>query len=271
MAELGLGSSDFAKLGKLEWSKLNQAGDSAVGKLVSRMGGGVAAMLKKLPGLAWGPSVEALSVRGQSVAAEAPELSKHIPLLIGSVTEEGFPLFLDPAESLSEAQWHASLVGRYGETRAGSLVQVMKRIHPEKSITKLAAGVAGLEVRNQIQRLIEQRQLQRAAPVYQYLFSWQSPQLEGRAGAWHTSELAFCFDQTERCAQGTGNTLGARSLAQKMAAAWVAFARTGNPATPELNWAATDAVSVQTMVFDDRCRMEKDPDGEARNILLAKS
>jgi len=36
--------------------------------------------------------------------------SKHIPLMIGSVTEEGLPIFLDPADQLSEADWRASLV-----------------------------------------------------------------------------------------------------------------------------------------------------------------
>ena len=47
------------------------------------------------------------------------------------------------------------------------------------------------------------------------------------AGAWHTAELAFCFDNTKRCEQGTGNTPEAQALAKKMATAWANFARTG--------------------------------------------
>ena len=47
--------------------------------------------------------------------------------------------------------------------------------------------------------------------MYQYYFTWQSPMLED-AGAWHTAELAFCFDNTKRCEQGTGNTPEAQAL-----------------------------------------------------------
>ena len=78
-----------------------------------------------------------------------------------------------------------------------------------------------------------------AAPVYQYYFTWQSPMLEG-AGAWHTAELAFCFDNTKRCEQGTGNTPEAQALAKKMATAWANFARTGNPSQPGLTWEPAD-------------------------------
>ena len=54
-----------------------------------------------------------------------------------------------------------------------------------------------------------------------------------------------------------------------MATAWANFARTGNPSQPELTWTPTDATHCQTMVFDNRCRMVDDPEGEVRKILLA--
>ena len=92
--------------------------------------------------------------------------------------------------------------------------------------------------------------------------------LEG-AGAWHTAELAFCFDNTKRCAQGTGNTAEAQALATKMATAWANFARTGNPSQPGLTWAPADPDHGQTMVFDRQCRMVNDPEGEVRKLLPA--
>ena len=52
--------------------------------------------------------------------------------------------------------------------------------------------------------------------MFTWYFRWQSPMLE-EAGAWHTSDLAFCFDNTARCAQGTGNTPEAQQIAKKMA------------------------------------------------------
>jgi para-nitrobenzyl esterase len=107
----------------------------------------------------------------------------------------------------------------------------------------------------------------KGAPVYQYYFTWQSPMLED-AGAWHTAELAFCFDNPKRCEQGTGNTPEAQALAKKMATAWVNFARTGNPSQPGLSWTASDPTHCQTMVFDNHCRVVNDPDAELRRILL---
>jgi para-nitrobenzyl esterase len=88
------------------------------------------------------------------------------------------------------------------------------------------------------------------------------------SGAWHTAELAFCFDNTKRCEQGTGNGPEAQALAKKMAAAWANFARTGNPSQPELTWEPFNPAQCPTMVFDDNCRMVDDPEGEVRRILL---
>jgi para-nitrobenzyl esterase len=89
------------------------------------------------------------------------------------------------------------------------------------------------------------------------------------AGAWHTAELAFCFDNTKRCEQGTGNTPEAQELAKKMATAWGNFARTGNPSQPGLTWTPSNSTRFQTMVFDNHCRMVDDPEGEVRKILHA--
>jgi para-nitrobenzyl esterase len=57
----------------------------------------------------------------------------------------------------------------------------------------------------------------------------------------------------------------AYALAEKTSAAWVAFARTGNPNISKLpKWDAYSAASRQTMLFNDECRVERDPDEVAR-------
>ena len=51
-------------------------------------------------------------------------------------------------------------------------------------------------------------------------------------------------------------------------AAWVAFAKTGNPNTPQLpQWPAYSAASRDTMVFNHVSRVVKDPDREQRLIM----
>ena len=57
----------------------------------------------------------------------------------------------------------------------------------------------------------------------------------------------------------------ARELAARMADTWIAFARHGrpdNPAIPE--WPAYTQAERITMVFDDECRITRDPDRDAR-------
>ena len=51
-------------------------------------------------------------------------------------------------------------------------------------------------------------------------------------------------------------------------AAWIAFAKTGNPNTPQLpQWPAYAAASRETMVFNHVSRVVKDPDREQRLIM----
>ena len=168
----------------------------------------------------------------------------------------------------TEAEWLATLTGPLGEAKAAALIAAMKKAHPEKSIRTLSYGVSGLLVRNNVTRMARLKYEQKGAPVYAYYFTWQSPMLED-AGAWHTVELAFCFDNTKRCEQGTGNTPEAQRLARTMASAWANFARTGDPSQPGLTWTPFDPVRSQTMLFDNRCRMVDDPEGEVRKILLS--
>jgi para-nitrobenzyl esterase len=52
-----------------------------------------------------------------------------------------------------------------------------------------------------------------------------------------------------------------------MAASWAAFAATGNPSIPGLNWSPTNPGTNNTMNWDNECRMVNDPEGEARKII----
>jgi para-nitrobenzyl esterase len=150
----------------------------------------------------------------------APEISKNVPMLIGSVSEEGNSMRSRP----TEAEWLATLAKSYGEARATALVAALKKAHPERSIRTLSymcngGGLNSLNIRNHVTRMATMKRNQKGAPVFTWYFTWQSPMLED-AGAWHTAELAFCFGNTKRCEQGTGNRPEAQALAKKMATAW---------------------------------------------------
>jgi para-nitrobenzyl esterase len=267
-----LGVKDMAALQKIPWARLNEIGNAAVTKVNPPMGAGGASPTPA-PGTAapragWGPTVDGRLITMRAFFENAPEISKNVPMLIGSVTEEGNRMGSRP----TEAEWMATLTRSYGEAKAAALAAALKKAYPKKSIRTLSymcsgGGLNGIGMRNNATRMATMKHAQKAAPVFTWYFTWQSPMLED-AGAWHTAELAFCFDNTLRCAQGTGHTLEAQALAKKVATAWSNFARTGNPSQPGLPWAPFSPDKCPTMVFDNTCRMVDDPDGEARKILL---
>jgi para-nitrobenzyl esterase len=261
LRKLGIGPRDIGALQRIEWKPLFEAGNT----VAEAMNGPRPAMGPAMtPRVGWNPTLDGKVITVRSFFDEAPAISRDVPMLIGNTSEEGMRWGYNP----DDAQWRADLTEQLGAAKTDRLIAAMKAAHPEKAVRTLAYGVQGLHNRNRVQDMVRLKHAQRGAPVYQYLFQWQSPQLGGVAGAWHTAELAFCFDNTARCAQGTGNTPAAQKLARTMATAWANFARTGDPSQPGLAWAPTDPERCQTMVFDDTCRMVDDPEGGARRVLL---
>ena len=260
-----LGAPDIAALQKMEWKTLFDAGN----RVADRINGpfNPSAMFTgnffSRQRVGWSPTVDGRIIDVRAFYDAAPDVSKDVPMMIGNVSEEGMRFGSNP----TEAEWRAQLAKGMGQEKANRLVDAMKAAHPEKAIRTLSYGVGGLAMRNNVQTMVKLKYEQHGAPVYQYHFQWQSPQLDGVAGAWHTADLAFCFDNTRRCELGTGDTPQARTLATKTARAWASFAHTGNPSQPGLAWTPSDPVKCQTMVLDNRCRMENDPEGAVRRIL----
>ena len=151
----------------------------------------------------------------------APDVSQNVPILIGSVSEEGNSMASIPTET----EWHAGLAKSYGEEKATAIeVTTLKANYPHRSkpprcrtCAAVAQELNGLFMRNNVVKMCELKHDLHAAPAYAYYFTWQTPLFDGRPGALHTADLQFCFDNTKRCEQGTGNTLEAQALARKMA------------------------------------------------------
>lgn len=269
MKDLGLASNDIHSLQRMQWHKLVAAGEAAAAR-INPQGEVLSLGSPGTPRVGWTPCVDDRVITLRSFFDRAPEISKNMPMLIGSVSEEANQMSSRPTED----QWRDSLAKRYGAEKASAIVTILKRSYPQKNISTLSYMCSGtfpfngLTMRNHVVEMARLKYELKAAPAYTYYFRWQTPILDGIPGAWHTSELAFCFDNTKRCEQGTANTPEAQVLARKMAASWAAFARTGKPSGPGLTWEPTDPQSNRTLVWDNECRMIDDPESEARKVLL---
>ena len=269
MKDLGLAPNDIESLQKIEWAKLFAAGNAAAAKINPPgppfMGPGTPGK----PRVGWSPCIDGKLITMRSFFDAAPDISKNVPMLIGSVSEEGNRMSSRP----TEAEWHANLAKTYGDEKAAAIIAALKKAYPQKKIRTLSymcsgnPGLNGLFMRNNVVKMARLKHELKAAPAYTYYFTWQTPILDGLPGAWHTAELQFCFDNTKRCEQGTGNTPEAQALAKKMASSWATFAASGNPSLPDLKWEPSDPETNKTMVWDNECRMVDDPDGEARKII----
>ena len=264
-------ANDIESLQKMEWAKLIAAGNAAAAKMNPPATFHGTRPAPGKPRVGWSPCVDGKVINMRSFFDAAPEISKNVPMLIGSVSEEGNRMSSRPTEE----EWHANLAKAYGDERATAIIATLKKAYPEKKIQTLSymcSGTPRIERPFHAQQCREHGETEartQGASAYTYYFTWQTPILDGLPGAWHTAELQFCFDNTKRCEQGTGNTPEAQALAKKMASSWAAFAATGNPSLPGLNWEPTDPETNKTMIWDNECHTVDDPDGEARKIIVA--
>ncbi|GAA0626668.1 carboxylesterase family protein [Kribbella sandramycini] len=98
-----------------------------------------------------------------------------------------------------------------------------------------------------------------------YRFSWESPAYDGRLGASHAMELPYVFDNL---ADPNWRTLlggpGDQEVATRMHAAWVQFAKTGDP-----GWPAYTAGRVE-MEFGGAGELLTDVQPEARQLWAGR-
>src|SRR5215469_11864492 len=98
---------------------------------------------------------------------------------------------------------------------------------------------------------------------WMYLFTWESPAMDGALRACHALEIPFVWDSL--AVRGTeafaGGGPAAEALAKEMHAAWVAFARTGDP-----GWDRYDPTRRATRVFGPGTGVEDDPLGALRRL-----
>jgi carboxylesterase type B len=103
------------------------------------------------------------------------------------------------------------------------------------------------------------------AATFMYEFAWRSPAFEGRLGACHGLEIPFVFDTLDKGAdQMLGPLLGPappQQLADKMHAAWIAFATHGDPGWPRYNRGRR-----ATMRFDTISEVVDDPRSAEREL-----
>jgi para-nitrobenzyl esterase len=216
----------------------------------------------------FGPVVDGSDLLKHPAEPEVPAISDDIPLMVGGTREESaFFLADDDAVwngTLSEEELRRRVAAVAGD-QTDALLAAYRNAMPQASpADRLIAALTGSNFWVRTVLLAERYAARRRAPVYMYSLDWQSPVHEGRVKAHHAMDLPFVFDNTE-VADTTAGAPGARELAARISATWIAFARTGVPDNPAIPpWPPYTAKDRDTMVFDTHCRVVRDPDPEVR-------
>jgi para-nitrobenzyl esterase len=206
--------------------------------------------------LGWAPVVDGKVLPRQPFEPDAPAQSAHIPLLVGTtlnefVTATNHPEYMQMNDDMLKSR----VKGAFAE-KADSIIAAAKSVYPNAIPFELWSVIAVSGVRASALTQARLKAAQGAAHAYCYQFAWQTPMLSGRPMAFHCSEIAFAFDNTDRCENMTGGGPAARELAAKVSEAWIHFARSGDPNHPGLpRWTPLTAETNATMVFDTECEL----------------
>jgi para-nitrobenzyl esterase len=217
--------------------------------------------------LALGPVVDGRSLPRDPFDPAAPDISAEVPLIIGSVNTEG--TFFTPPDSplfsLDDAGMRTRLTSRYGEA-TDKLIDLYRKEMPNATPSQLYFLITAFPTAAITQA--ERKVAQGKAPVYMYLFTWETPVEGGRRYSPHTVELPFVFNNVVEQPEEVGTGPELQPLADKMSGAWASFARTGVPGaagTPK--WLAYTMNERPTMIINNEWKLVNDPRHEARLIM----
>ena len=255
LGKLGVDPGDTAKIQALSPADILKA-----------MGGGA---------MSFGPIVDPRSIPHDPWDPGAPAISADVPFMTGSnLTESTF--FLDtPLDPLTEDELHAHVKSycHVDDTTSHQLIALYRQEHPSRDNVFLYQLISSeYWMRTGVLTQAERKAALGRAPAYVYQFNRLSPARGGRLHCPHGSEIPYVFDNIAAGRAVVGDAPAAQVLADKMSAAWVAFARHGDPNMGGADlpyWQPYSAGSRAVMSLDDECRLEIDPDGRARTAVAA--
>jgi len=260
LKNLDIAPGDIGKLAEIPPMALVAAGDKAK-----------AAMPKPPPGainLGWAPVVDGQAIPRPTWANGAPAQSADIPMIIGTNLNELSPSLGNPGlEAMGEEQAQKAAT-TMGGAPAGAWA-VFRAADPKAKPVEIMSRIVSAQFRAPAVLQAQTKAKQGGAGAYLYRFDYNPKTLlDGRVRAFHCAEMAYAFDNVDRCLNATGGTAEARALSAQMADAWIAFARTGNPNHPGLpHWPAVTTSATPNMLFDAVCAVKDDPDRAERAAL----
>lgn len=259
---LGLDASSIDKISEVPYGELLAAGEKAIAQVKAEADrDGVASFI-----FGWAPTVDGAVLPSQPFDPQAPAMSADIPMIIGTTRHEfSMTTYVPALRNAGREEVIGILKGRYGEGTERFLELFAKAYPGSKPADMLDADFVFRP--SAIEQALR-KSLQGAAPVYMYMFNWESPVLDGILRSTHCMEIPFVFNNADRHASMTGGGAQAMELASKMSHCWAEFARCGKPSAEGLpEWEPFEAEKRAVMFFDNTCKMSYSHDKELMDFI----
>jgi para-nitrobenzyl esterase len=194
----------------------------------------------------------------------APVESANVPIIV-STTLEDAALSLTNFD-LDDAGLMKVLNDRFAG-KGSEIVELYRNFYPNKSSFLIQAqALTDAGGRRNATLQAELKYKQGAAPAYLYLWAWATGAYDGKFGAVHGIDVSASFynvrDQTVNVGCATG-----KAMAERLASAWVAFAKTGDPNNPKIpHWEPYNPDTRPTMIFDNHTALMHDPRSDIRKF-----
>jgi len=253
LAELGLDRRRAADLQKVEWQAMLEAQTRVL----------------RRPDMAraFAPVVDGTYLPHHPFDPAAPSESRDVPVIISTTLEDAALRYTN--WDVTDAQVRADLEKRY-PGKGGAMFAMYRREYPTKSAFLIQSVIAtDASARRNAMKQAELKAAAGGAPAYMYQWDWATSGYGGKFGAIHGIDVSASFHNYRDQTVDVGSARG-RRMCDRLASAWVAFAKTGNPNNPELpNWPTFDAQRRATMIFDDDTRVVNDPRALVRRYWAA--
>ncbi|HUY28359.1 MAG TPA: carboxylesterase/lipase family protein [Candidatus Binataceae bacterium] len=209
-------------------------------------------------GMAYQPVIDGAHVPKVALEMVAGGSADGVAIMAGSTLEE-WKLFaaMDPGlPKLDRAGLAARFGKRFGAETAAGLIENYTRARTERGDAATPQELFSAIETDRVFRMpavrLAETHGRRNGRIFNYLFTWKSPAMGGMLGSCHALELGFVFGTNHIAGMPpfAGSGPAAEKLAAQMQDAWIAFARTGNPACESIgDWRVYDEQRRATMVF----------------------
>ena len=217
------------------------------------------------------PVVDGVTLPAAPLEAVARGSASEVPLVVGTNKDElAFFSLVDPGmATIDDAQLLRRVRRSVPAARPEEVVATyrrarMRRGEPVTPRDLWVAAGSDLVFRWPSLRLAA-AQRARQPRTFVYLFAWETPVFGGILGSCHALEIPFVFGTVRHPVVGafSGGGAAAEALSEDMQAAWLAFARTGDPSSARSGpWPAWDPARRTTMVFGRRATLADAPRDE---------